>query len=95
MTRALISDTICTPLLFEAVEVTPLAVLEARLVVLRLTAGRGTGVRGACRRLEGLVMRPGCVAERAREGVLLDGVDTPVLGGRKPARCSIDGGVAE
>ena len=92
LTRARISETICTPLLFAAVEGTPpavLAVLAAR-EGRRLPMGRGTGVR---RRVDGLAVRPGCVAERAREEAPLEGVETPLRGGGKPARWSTEGGV--
>ncbi|KAJ2999996.1 hypothetical protein NUW54_g6857 [Trametes sanguinea] len=67
-TRALISDTICTPLLLDAVggaTVDVLAVLAVNDDVARLAAGRGTGVRGGGKR-DGLADRPGCVADLAR-----------------------------
>lgn len=73
LTRARISDTIWTPLLLDAVAVTPLLVLvavELRFETLRLTAGLGTGVRGG--RREG-VKREGKVLERARDGEELVG----------------------
>ena len=94
LTRARISDTIWTPLLLDAVELTPvvvLAVLAARAEAVRVEMGRETGVRGGCSR-EGLAESPGCVAERAREAMPLLGVETPFRDGN-PARCNAMGGV--
>lgn len=70
LTRALISDTIWTPLLLDAVPVKVLVVAELRFETLRPTAGLGTGVRGG--RREG-VERDGRVLERARAGEELVG----------------------
>lgn len=89
LTRALISETICTPLLFVAVIGTPPAVLvELKFEMLRLLVGRDTGVRGGKR--EGVVERDGTVMERARDGeTALGGGGNPDLGECSPDRCSV------
>lgn len=80
LTRALISETICTPRLLAVVPVTVL--VDETVDAVRLVARRGIGVRGGMR--EGEEEKEGSVEERARaEG---GGVEIPDFGGWKPAR---------
>lgn len=77
-TRARISETICTPLLLNCTEATELPSAE----VLRLGVGRETTAFGTTR--AGLLI----VVERGKRR-LLEGVDTPLRGGWKPARARL------
>lgn len=91
LTRARISVTICTPLLFDVVPGTPLAVLEVDAAEgLRVTrVGRVVGVRGGIRDDDA---NEGSVVERAIE----EGLGMADWLGWKPARCkSVDWPVAD
>jgi len=85
LTRARISVTICTPLLFEAVPGTALVELVVDVDGFRVMTGRVAGVRGGMR--DGGLDSEGSVLERAIEEVLeLAGMMD--LLGWKPARWS-------
>jgi hypothetical protein len=82
LTRARISLTICTPLLFWAAPGMPLAELVVDIDGFRERAGRTTGVRGGMR---DVVDNEGNVVERGiGDDLELDGIDD--LLGWKPAR---------